>query len=259
MATQTGTRAVCFVADDFGASEAINEAIVHAHRHGVLQLACLMMGQPGTAHAIELARANPDLQIGWHLHLCDSIPTTVDAWPWGESPARAGIRIAFSRAARSLAAAEIEDQWQMIADTGLPVAAVNAHHHLHWHPWVRRQLERLLAGTPGFGGWLRWGDVRFFGRDRAPSGYAMINRLLLGPARSRLAIPGSQTLWGVDRTFAMRPSEVLAALSDLPDGLHEFMFHPRPGDDDPDTQCLVELRQRDYRRYFDSGSETVQP
>lgn len=257
MSIDKGMREVCFVADDFGASEAINDAIIRAHCDGVLQLACLMMGQPGTAHAIELARANPGLKIGWHLHLCDSIPTTIDAWPWAESPARAGLRIAFSNAAQTLASAEIENQWQMLVDSGLTVSSVNAHHHLHWHPWVRNRLEHLLAARSDFNGWMRWGELQFF--DSAGVGYAAVNRLLLGPARRRLTVPGSHSLWGIDRTFAMQPQEVLDVLSTLPDGLHEFMFHPRPGDDDPDTRCLVELRRRDYRRYLESGSETVQP
>src|ERR1700690_3267244 len=75
-------REVFFIADDFGMSPEVNRAIIHAHRHGVLHGASLMMGQPATEDAVRLARDNPSLQVGWHLHLCDSQPITCSAWSW---------------------------------------------------------------------------------------------------------------------------------------------------------------------------------
>src|SRR6266481_4753194 len=78
-------REVLFIADDFGMNPEVNRAIVHAHRHGALHGASLMMGQPATEDAVQLAQDNPDLQVGWHLHLCDSQPITRNVWPWGKS------------------------------------------------------------------------------------------------------------------------------------------------------------------------------
>ena len=80
-----------FIADDFGLDEATNLAILRAHCAGALHGASLMLGQPGTDHAVALAREHPTLLIGWHLHLCDSRPATRSAWPWGASPGRAGL------------------------------------------------------------------------------------------------------------------------------------------------------------------------
>lgn len=230
-----------FVADDFGLSEDINEAILRAHTEGALQIACLMMGQPGTQGAVAIARDYPSLRVGWHLHLCDSRPTTVETWPWGRSPTAAGLAIAALPGARALAGAEISNQWRMLRATGLPVATVNAHHHLHWHPFVLRSLAAVLAADGEFDGWLRWGEPRFFG-PRVPLGYRLVERLLLAPARRRLETPCSDSLWGLDRTFAMNPAEVATVLSGLGGGIHEFVFHPRPGEHDPDTRCLNELR-----------------
>lgn len=237
-------RQVLFIADDFGVSSAVNAAIVRAHLHGALHGACLMLGQPGTADAIELARRHPSLQIGWHLHLNDSEPLTVPAWPWGRSPARAGLSIAVSARARALASAEIRRQWQELTDTGLECRFVNAHHHLHWHPFVRRQVVATITATGGFDGWLRWGRPRFFERVPAAAGYTMIDALLQAPCRARLPVRQSSTLWGLGRTFAMSADEIAAVLPSLGAGLHEFMFHPRPGEEDADTQCLMELGAR---------------
>lgn len=234
-------RQVLFIADDFGVSSAVNAAIVRAHLHGALHGACLMLGQPGTADAIELARRHPSLQIGWHLHLNDSEPMTIPAWPWGRSPARAGLAIAVSPRGRSLVRTEIDTQWRALRDSGLECRFVNAHHHLHWHPYVRRHLVATVAAD-GFGGWMRWGRLSFMERDSAPLGYALIEALLQEPHRGRLPMQLSTTLWGLDRTFCMDATKVAALLPKLGDGLHEFMFHPRPGDADADTRCLIELR-----------------
>lgn len=235
-------RRVVMIADDLGLSEEVNRAILHAHQDGALTGAALMMGQPGTGHAVELARRTPSLEVGWHLHLNDSKPLTRDAWPWGRSPARAGFAIGLSPAARRLVRAEIAAQWRAYRATGLPCRFVNAHHHLHVHPFVRRTLLQVLPA--GFSGWLRWGRVRFFPPRRTSIGYRLLNGLILAPQRRRLDLAASTTLWGLDRTGAMDAGDVARLLPTLPDGLHELVFHPRRLEGDPDTECLVELARR---------------
>ena len=84
---------VVFVADDFGMTAEINDAICHAHVSGQLTGAALMMAQPATDDAVIRARAHPGLAIGWHLHLTDSVPATTNRWPWRASPTRAGFSI----------------------------------------------------------------------------------------------------------------------------------------------------------------------
>lgn len=237
-------REILFIADDLGLSEEVNRAVLHAHRHGVLDGAALMMGQPGTAQAVDLARRNPALQVGWHLHLTDSRPCTRDAWPWGTSPARAGMALGLLPGARDLAREEIRAQWRAFRETGLECRFVNAHHHLHFHPFVRRELVRVLPED--LPGWVRWGRVRFFPDRRAHLGYRLLDRILLAPHRGRFPWPESTTLWGVDRTFAMDAGEVARLLPRLGEGRHELLFHPRridperPEPCDPDTRCLLD-------------------
>lgn len=230
---------ILFVADDFGLSHETNAAIVCAHREGALRGASLMLGQAATAEAVELARQNPQLQIGWHLHLCQSRPLTRDAWPWGDAPARAGWAIGLSRCARELMRREIRAQWDAFAATGLPCAFVNSHHHLHIHPVV---YDALLRAVPhDFGGWLRLGRPRFF----SASPRARLTQALAWSFRRRACpVRTSDTLWGIDRTFRMNAGEVRAAMAVLPAGLHEFMFHPRSLADDKDLAALMDLRHR---------------
>ena len=170
-----------------------------------------MLGQPATADAVALAKQTPSLQVGWHLHLSDSQPVTVPAWPWGKSHWRAGFAIALSP---ELMRREVTAQWEEFKATGLCCAFVNSHHHLHVHPFVFAELMKVLPAD--FDGWIRRG----------------------WPCRFRR----SDTLWGVHRTFRMDAGEVRAAMAKLPAGLHEFLFHPRNTEHDADFQALMELK-----------------
>jgi len=230
-------RKVLYIADDLGAGDMVNDAVFHAHLHGALDGAGLMMGQPATDSAVARARETPTLEIGWHLHLLDSRPCTVESWPWGRSPPRAGFALACSPRMRQLVRDEIAAQWEAYSATGLPCRFVSSHHHLHVHPFVRRVLEQTLP--PDFEGWIRWGEPRFFaerGRNRL---YGSLYRLFQAPVRWPFAV--STTLWGLDRVEAMDATEVAAVLPTLGDGLHEFMFHPRRLGTDADLRCLLSL------------------
>jgi predicted glycoside hydrolase/deacetylase ChbG (UPF0249 family) len=233
-------REILFIADDFGIDHEVNRAIVHAHRNGVLDGAALMMGQPGSDEAVAMARDNPTLQIGWHLHLTDSRPCTLGSWPWRPSPAAAGFAIGLRPSARARARQEIAEQWRLYSQTGLECRFVNAHHHLHIHPVVRRMLLDLLPSIDA--DWIRWGEPRFFDRGAAAIGYAILDRSLQTPHRARLPLRPSTTLWGIDRSFAMNADEIAAVIPTLGDGLHEFMFHPRRVDGDADATALIQLR-----------------
>ena len=229
---------VIFVADDFGLNPEINDAIVHAHRSGRLDGAALMMAQPGTDDAVRLARENPSLQIGWHLHLNDSAPAIVERWPWGRSPAVAGFAIGCSTQARDLMRLEVAQQWRLFRRTGLDCRFINSHHHLHAHPFVYRAL--LEAIGPLFTGWIRLGRARMF-RPPPPALWSVLNLIYLNRRRRLSAWRSTDTLWGLDRVFRMKANEVEAAVAALPDGFHEFMFHPRTRSC-PDTACLQRLK-----------------
>ena len=169
----------------------------------------------------------------------------MSAWPWGRSPARAGFALEFSTRARRALHDELAAQWDAFQRAGLRCHFVNAHHHLHVHPRVRRTLVELIARDPGFNGWLRWGRPRFFsggpgGRTEAFA-YALLHATLQAPFAASLPVRRSHSLWGLDRTFAMKAAEIRRVLPSLGAGIHEFMFHPRHPDD-ADTTCLRELR-----------------
>jgi predicted glycoside hydrolase/deacetylase ChbG (UPF0249 family) len=54
-------------ADDFGHSSAVNRGVIHAHDHGIVTSASLMVRWPAAVEAAEYARNRPGLSLGLHL------------------------------------------------------------------------------------------------------------------------------------------------------------------------------------------------
>ena len=138
--------------DDFGYSEAVNRAIIQAHREGVLTSTSLMVNEPAADHAVELARTNPDLAVGLHLVLAlglsalphGEIPhITDDQSRFSDSSFRAGMNYFFSSAARGEMRREMRAQFERFAKTGLGFSHIDGHTHLHMHPAVFDQLIGL--------------------------------------------------------------------------------------------------------------------
>ena len=136
-------------ADDFGRSRSINQAVIRAHREGILTTASLMVNGDAFAEAVELAKQNPTLGVGLHLTLiCGKatagpmeIPDLVNArGEFSNSPVATGTRYYFNRGLRLQLAHEIAAQLAKFKATGLPLDHVNGHLNLHLHPTVFRLL-----------------------------------------------------------------------------------------------------------------------
>src|SRR5512140_3255693 len=114
---QSPVRRLIVNADDFGASASVNEAVIGAHREGILTTASLMVNEPGYAEAVQLATANPRLGVGLHLtFLCghsalgpSQIPGLVnERCEFSRHPATTGWKLFFRRDLRPQLPAEID-------------------------------------------------------------------------------------------------------------------------------------------------------
>src|SRR5262249_19409517 len=142
-------------ADDFGASEEVNEAIIRAHREGVLTSTSLMVTGEAFDQAVALARENPRLAIGIHLVTVmgssvlshDQIPTLVDhQGRFSNDPVSAGLKYFFSMRARHELRLEINAQFEKFKATGLPLSHIDGHLHLHVHPVIFKAALELGVG-----------------------------------------------------------------------------------------------------------------
>src|SRR5205085_2900955 len=138
-------------ADDFGMSEAVNEAIIRAHREGVLTSASLMVTGEAAAQAVKLAKENPRLAVGIHLVAVmgrsvlppSEIPSLVDAAQnFSNNPVAAGLKYFFSPQARREIRREIAAQFARFHETGLKLSHVDGHLHLHVHPVIFNEALR---------------------------------------------------------------------------------------------------------------------
>jgi chitin disaccharide deacetylase len=239
----TPPRRLIVNADDFGRSHSINEAVIRAHREGILTSASLMMNEPACAQAVTLAKENPRLGVGLHLTLLcghsalppESIPGLVnDRGEFSSNPVAAGFRYFFLRGLRDQLRREIRAQLARFKETGLPLDHVNGHLHLHLHPVL---FPMILAEVEGFGirhvrltrdlFWLNSRLAR--GRWSYRAAHAIIHHILSARARAPLrqrGIKHARVTFGLLQDSRVDETFVLKLLERLPAGDSELYSHP---------------------------------
>ncbi len=224
------------VADDFGLTLGVNEAVQLAATDGILTSASLMVSAAAAADAVARARATPHLAVGLHLVVIegtptlppDQIPDLVDAN--GRFPSdqlRLGINYFFRPHIRRQLAAEIRAQFEAFAATGLTLDHANAHKHMHLHPTVGRMMIEIGRD---FG--LR--AIRIPAEPALPNGPAqgLGDRILLQWCAvlrrqiRRAGMVANDQVLGLGWTGHMTRARTQALLNALPPGLTEMYFHP---------------------------------
>ncbi|TXL74303.1 ChbG/HpnK family deacetylase [Vineibacter terrae] len=227
-------------ADDYGAAREVNDAVEHAHRHGILTAASLMVAAPAAADAVARAKAIPSLRVGLHLVLVEgrpvlppaSIPDLVDATGhFRTDMARAGAAMFFRPTVRRQLAAEIAAQFEAFRATGLPLDHVNTHKHFHLHPTISGAIRKI-----GRAHGMRAIRVPLEPRavlaaaephGRAPPAYVTAPWARLSRHRLRCAgllVPDA--VFGLAWSGAMTAPRVRGLITCLPDGLSEIYLHP---------------------------------
>jgi chitin disaccharide deacetylase len=229
--------------DDFGLAVPVNEAIIEAHRHGILTTASLMVGADAAADAIERAKQVPTLKVGLHVVLVEgrsilppgAIPDLVDLHgEFSSHPARAGFKYALRPGIRRQLEAEIRAQFEAFRNTGLALDHVDSHNHLHLHP-------RILSLILEVGRDYRMPAVRLPNEPPLPSwrasGKSLPARLaawcflypLIRLMKNRLRwahVRCNDFIFGMADSGAMTTDLVLRFLQHLPEGVTEIYFHP---------------------------------
>jgi len=254
-------RRVIFSADDFGLTDAVNEAVEQAHLHGVLGQASLMVAAPAAVDAVRRAKALPELDVGLHLVLVDGdsllghakLPhiTTPDG-KFGRDQTKLGFQYFFSPAARRELAREIRAQFEAFAATGLPLHHADAHKHMHLHPTVASLMIkigaefgltriRVPAEPPAV--LKACGDRTAFGDEALYRWTAILRR-----KAKRAGLATTDHVFGLKWSGHMTPARIATLLKNLPDGSSEIYFHPAARQDEtlrylmPDYEHTQELR-----------------
>ena len=233
------TRRAIISADDFGLSEAVNEAVERAHRDGILSTASLMVAGPAAGDAVRRALRLPNLHVGLHLVLVEgaavlppaALPLLVDgAGLFPADQARLGVRYFFAPGARGQLQAEIAAQFRAFAATGLRLDHANAHKHMHLHPTVGRLLvqEGRKHSLPAIRVPQEPGAVLTRLGEPPGAGARLLaywTRLLRSQCR-RAGVRTNQWCFGIAWSGHMRAERVARLAAVLPPGLSEIYFHP---------------------------------
>jgi hopanoid biosynthesis associated protein HpnK len=251
------TRRLIVNGDDFGSSREVNEAVILAHRRGILTSTSLMVCGAAFEHAVALAKDNPGLAVGLHLTLVDGCPVMRPreiphvagkngAFPSG--PTRAGLYYFLCPQARGELFREIEAQFEKFARSGLRFSHVDAHHHLHLHPVVldtiieiarRYGIKRVRVPADSF-----FPALPFLSSAPFAGGYALLFKLLTGRMKRKLRRQGfifPGRVYGNLLTGKMSREYVLSLLDGVPRGFSELYFHPSLSCSGKDVQRCREL------------------
>lgn len=249
-------------ADDFGRSASINEAVIRAHREGVLTSASLMVNEPDCAAAVALAKENPKLGVGLHLTLLcghsalgrEKIPGLVNAQQeFSENPAGAGFRYYFQPGLREQLRAEIHEQFARFHATGLPLDHVNGHLHMHLHPAIFGILvedaEELGIRHMRLTREPFWLDAPLAqGRRLYRAAHAMIYLVLSGLAQGRFRrrnFPHTEHVFGLLENDRVDEAYILKLLAVLPPGDSELYSHPSLDKFKHEFEALISPRVRE--------------
>jgi len=249
-------------ADDFGRSRSINEAVIRAHREGILTSASLMVNEPACDEAVALARQNPTLGVGLHLSLLCGRPALTRAEIPGlltatdefrTNPATVGFRYFFQSGLREQLRKEVRAQFARFRATGLRLDHVNGHLHMHLHPTVFRILmeeakqlgiERLRLTFDPFRLNLRLASGHFWYRVL----HAVIYHFLSARARPVLQQRGIHytcAVFGLLQNARVDESYILCLLPELPVGDSELYSHPSLDEFRNEFEALVSPQVRE--------------
>jgi len=239
----TTNRRLIINADDFGRSRSINEAVIRAHREGILTTGSLMMNEDSCGEAVDLAKQNPTLGVGLHLTLLmghsalppREIPGLVnERGEFLDDPVKVGFKYFFQRKLREPLRKEIHAQFARFRATGLPLDHVNGHLHLHLHPTVfgilmedagTLGIERMRLTRDPF-----WMDVPLARGQRLYRAlHALIHSILSGRAGARMSerkILHTERVFGLLQNARVDEAYILKLLPVLPAGDSELYSHP---------------------------------
>jgi chitin disaccharide deacetylase len=258
-------------ADDLGMSRGITDAILIAHRHGIVTSASLMVNMPAAEYALEHLPRAPNLGIGVHLNICQGEPVLpaaevkclIDADGSFLGPRVLARKLWRWQVDERQIEAEFRAQIQWMRRNGLEPTHADSHRHMHIYPAAVRPFARSLAAegvrcarAPRCSQWPSNGAVG------GPHAGKALRRLSVQTYRSALQAVVFHHISTPDSRISFRPLEQdnfgelgrkwRAAFDNLPPGTFELACHPgisEPGFSEMDA--ISALREQELRVLMD--------
>ena len=139
-------------ADDFGFTCGVNTGIVRAFKEGILTSTTLMANGDAFAHAVELAKANPELGVGCHLAavggkaVCQGGGNLASKDGWlPKTLSQLIIKLAQGKIHSADIEREFAAQIERVLAVGITPTHLDTHKHSAVHPAVMRALVRVAS------------------------------------------------------------------------------------------------------------------
>ena len=239
-------------ADDFGLTLGVNEAIIRAHREGILTSATLMANAQAFDDAVERARENPSLGVGVHLVLIggrsvakpEEVASLVD--DKGGLPQSLPILVAKVTSGlirREHIENELRAQIEKVRVAGIEPSHVDSHKHTHAHPRVMESVARV-AQACGIkrirkpfedlrDSWNSTRDERGkTGAQLAAAAVAKIYSRSFERIRRRYCLRSPDRFLGLAATGGVGPNALRRLIETVSEGTTEIMLHPGICDSD---------------------------
>jgi predicted glycoside hydrolase/deacetylase ChbG (UPF0249 family) len=249
-------------ADDFGLTEGTNQAIIDAHRTGIVTSTSLLANGGAFEHAVELARRTPALGVGVHLTLTEGPALAGEAarlfgrdgnLPLSNQPFVRALLA--GRLPREAIRREFEAQVQRVIGAGLTPTHLDGHKYIHLLPGVTQIAVEVARrfGIPAMRMPHRVGDIPSRSRITRLPGAAVLAGLAMVAQRSvrRSALGRSDRLVGFVDTGHLTPAAIRRLLGQPHPGLTELLCHPAYP-----TPALTALFDRGYRWIWTYDFET---
>ena len=262
MARPDSVRRLIVNADDFGLSSSVNEAVIRAHRDGILTSASLMVNEAGFDEAVKLAKENPKLGVGLHLTLLmghsalpsGKIPGLVNSrGEFSNNPVAVGMNYFFKRSLREHLRAEIHAQFEKFHKTGLPLDHVNGHLHFHLHPTIFKilmedtekfKIRHLRLTRDCLARSRRMTQGKLFTRVTHAAIFEMLSSRARKPLQQH-GIKRAQITFGLLQDSRVDEKYVLKLLDILPPGDSELYSHPSLGEFKHEFDALISPRVKE--------------
>jgi hopanoid biosynthesis associated protein HpnK len=247
-------------ADDFGLSPEVNAGILRAHREGILRSASLMVAEPYARAAADIARDNPQLDVGLHAVVCRG-RSILDGSRLGpalrapgefiDSPVGAGMRYFFDRSLRTAMTDELRAQVDRHLELIGYLNHIDGHLNFHVHPLfanilvdlaveykvpcIRLPRERVMTT-------LR---LRQDNAARKLLESAIFRTLSRRTSRmmSARSLISTDALFGLHQSGHLSEDYIVGILDCIRDGTTELYFHPAAdiGGTPPDVEAQLEV------------------
>jgi len=239
-------------ADDFGLTLGVNEAIIRAHREGILTSTTLMANAQAFDDAVERVRANPLLGVGVHLVLIggrpvarpEEVASLVD--DKGELPRSLPAFVAKVTSGlirQEHIENELRAQIEKVRLAGIEPSHVDSHKHTHAHPRVMECVARVAQACgikrirkPFENQRDSWNSTRDQRRKTASQLIIAAAAKISSPSFERIChrygLRSPDRFLGVAATGGVSRTVLRGLVDTVSDGTTEIMLHPGTCDAD---------------------------